>query len=209
MTKEVANALRGYFEELYYLNRNLLTLCGLDIEDNAGQYERIAQELIQEVPRLVPYTYNKKTKGYEIIDGDGLIEFSEQIPFIKQDYNNLLQNHLDYLTKIKIIRNKLEHKMHAVRLIGGGSSGGSVAFDFTYSINDESIDIASYEIIRFIKDLNNIFVKIQDLLKQYATEHGKGYYAYYRRMTRYKFSDFNKIYDSNVLFEVGKALYPF
>lgn len=209
MTVEIANALRGYFEALYYVNRNLLTLCGLDIEDNAGHYERIAQDMIQQIPRLVPYTFNKKTNQYEIIDGDGLIEFSDQIPFIRQDYQTLLQKHLDFLAKIKMIRNKLEHKMHSVRLMGGGSSGGSVAFDFTYSVNDENIDIASYEIISFVKDLNSIFYKIQELLKQYATENGKGYYAYYRRMTRYKFSDFNKIYDSNVLFEIGKALYPF
>ena len=58
MTSEITNALFGYFETLYDLNRNLITLCGVDVIDNSGQYERYIADIIQAIPRLVPYVYD-------------------------------------------------------------------------------------------------------------------------------------------------------
>ncbi len=34
MTVETANALGGYFQALYDLNHDLITLCGMDVIDN-------------------------------------------------------------------------------------------------------------------------------------------------------------------------------
>lgn len=62
ITREIANALFGYFDTLYNLNRNLIMLCGLDIVENSGQYEKIAEYVIINAPRLIPYKYDKKNK---------------------------------------------------------------------------------------------------------------------------------------------------
>ena len=209
MTVEIANALIGYFQTLYDMNRDLITLCGLDVIDNSGQYEKHIKDVIQAVPRLVPYVFNKSEQKYVIDHHDGLLEFSNQIPFLKRDYDEILQLHTNFLSNVKSIRNKFEHKMHGAKLVAGGSSGGSVAFDLTYAIGDQNITLTAGEIIRFTKDMNNLFTKIQELLDQFAVEQGKIDYAYYRRLLRYRFCDFNKIYESEMLHIFGKSLFPF
>lgn len=60
--------------------------CGLDIFDNSGKYEKPLQQIIQDVPRLVMYKYNKKDEQYKIEEKDGLLEFSEELPFLNGCY---------------------------------------------------------------------------------------------------------------------------
>ena len=38
MTVEFVNVLSEYLHTLYDLNRKLKTICGMDVEDNMGQY---------------------------------------------------------------------------------------------------------------------------------------------------------------------------
>lgn len=47
MTIQTVNALSGYFQTLYDLNHDLITLCGMDVIDNSGQYEKYIKKLIQ------------------------------------------------------------------------------------------------------------------------------------------------------------------
>lgn len=86
MTIQIANALYRYFEALYELNQNILVLCGVDVLDNYEQYEKQVESVIQLIPRLVPYAQDKNTRGYKIISRDGLLEFSNEIPFLNMDY---------------------------------------------------------------------------------------------------------------------------
>ena len=209
MTIEIANALSGYFETLYEMNRDLITLCGVNVIDNSGQYEKHIKDVIQAVPRLVPYDYAKKEKTYIINPRDGLLEFSDHLPFLLGDYEKILQCHNDFLSDVKIIRNKFEHKMHGARLVAGISGSSSVAFAFTYEVGDRKITLCASEIIRFVKDINCLFSKIQNQIISFAYENGKSDYPYYRRLIRYDFCDFNKIYESDVLGIVGKVLFPF
>ncbi len=37
----------------------------------------------------------------------------------------------------------------------------------------------------------------------------EAHHPYYRRLLRYTFTDFNKVYESNVLSIIGKAMFPF
>ena len=99
--------------------------------------------------------------------------------------------------------------MHGARLVAGGSIDGSVAFDMTYEVNDQKVELAAGEIIRFTKDINCTFSKIQKLIDTFAYENNKSDHQYYRRLVRYDFCDFNKIYNSDILEIVGKSLFPF
>ena len=62
VNQNLANALLRYFEALYTLNQNTITLCGVDVIDNNGQFEKYVDDVIFTIPRLVPY---KKRKGKE------------------------------------------------------------------------------------------------------------------------------------------------
>ena len=208
MNVVVANALLGYFETLYDLNRNLIMCCGLDVIDNSGQYEKPINEIIQNIPRLIPYTYNKGSQKYEI-QREGLLEFADAIPFLEQDYKELLSNNYAFLSDIKKIRNKLEHNMHGARITGSGSSGGLSLFDVTYKVGEDELTLRGEQFVACIKQLNVLFSKIQQLVLDYAKANGKLDYAYYRRLLRYAFSDFNPIYDSHLLKSFGQALFSF
>ena len=209
MNQVIARALIGYFETLYDFNRNLIMLCGVDIIDNSGQYESKAVEIIQAIPRLVPYGRKKGSKALSIFHKDGLLEFSDDIIFLNNDYELVLKHHYEFLSKVKTIRNKIEHKMHSARLVGGGSISDMVAFDLTYVVDDEEIPLFAREIISFAKEINCLFSKIQTLVEDYAKKQGKENHRYYRRLIRYDFCDFNKVYTSGILHIIGKFLYPF
>ena len=74
---------------------------------------------------------------------------------------------------------------------------------------DQKIELTASEIIRFTKDINCTFSRIQKLIDTFAYENGKSDHPYYRRLIRYDFCDFNKILDSDILPIVGKSLFPF
>lgn len=82
-------------------------------------------------------------------------------------------------------------------------------FDITYEVNGDKITITAGELIDFVKEINILFSKIQNLVNQYAYEHGKCDYLYYKRLVRYSFEDFNKIFESDLLRIFGKSLLPF
>ena len=208
MTITTANALFRYFETLYGLNQNLIVLCGTDVFDHQGEQERRIDELMMAVPRLVPYGFNKKTATYEIEKADGLMKFSDDISFMSEDYENILRKHKDFLEKAKKVRNKLEHEMHGARIVAS-SSGTTSMFSVTYEVTENEIDLRAAEIIAFVKDINLLFSKIQELVHISAREHKYDDHPYYRRLVRYDYADFNKIYESNLLHVFGKALLPF
>lgn len=208
MTREVGNALFRYFETLYGLNQNLIILCGINIFDNKGQLEKYIEKVIMDIPRLVPYVFDRKTSSYRLEQKDGLLEFSDEIPFLQEAYTDILQTHKDFLEKAKKVRNKLEHKMHGADTVATSSSSFSL-FSITYEVAEEEIELEAKEFISFVRDINVMFDKIQILLDQFATEIEMCDHPYYCRMVRYRFLDFNKIYESDLLHIFGKALLPF
>ena len=210
MKISIANALFRYFEELYGLNQNVLALCGtnaFDLLEQQEQAKRIDGVMIT-IPRLIPYGSNKMTKIYEIKSADGLMNFSEDISFLKENYERIFQSHQDFLIKAMKIRNKLEHEIHNANIMGTGSSPSSL-FNVTYRVDKNEIDVDANEIISFVKDLNILFSKIQEEVIKYAYEHQKNEYRYFARITRFDFCDFNKIYESDMLRVIGKTMLPF
>lgn len=208
MNSKIANALFSYFETLYTLNCNIISLCGVSGAENYGQSIKLINDSVYAIPRLVPYKYNKAKKEYLICSNDGLLEYASEMPFLEEDYNFLLEHHIDFLRKVIKIRNKLEHRMHSAELKAVGS-GSAILFEFEYSIDGVECQIYAKEMIGFIKNLNSMFSHIQELLSKYVYREGKEHYLYYTRLLRYDFCNFNKIYDSDILRIVGKTLLPF
>lgn len=208
MTREIANALFGYFDTLYSLNRNLIMLCGLDVVENSGQYEKVAEYVIINAPRLIPYKYDPKKEKNIIEKNDGLLEFKKELPFLYDEYCAILQNNYKFLDDLKKIRNKLEHKMHGARHTGGCSGTNSLVY-LTFRLKDDEIKLYAGDFIKFTKEINSLFSKLQELVREYAITEDKEFHAYYQRLTRYDFCKFNKIYDSDLLQDFGQALFPF
>ena len=208
VTVEIANALFGYLETLYNLNQKLVKLCGIDVIDDFESGEKEILDIIQDVPRIIPYSFNKKTQTLILKDRDGLLEYKDNISYLKEDYEKILSDNYEFLDKIRKIRNKYEHKMHGVKHKSSGSGSFSL-FDYTFMVGDESIEITAGSFIKLIKSVNNLFSKIVLDISKYAYENKKEDYLYYRRITRFDFKDFNKIYDNDILRIVGKIMKKF
>ncbi len=208
MTVETAGALGRYFETLYTLNQNLIVLCGADIFDHVIEFERRVDEVVTSIPRLVPYSYNHKAAGYEIIPSDGLMKFSQDLPFLGGEYEKILQKHVDFLEKVKKVRNKLEHEIHGAQIVGS-SSGNTSLFSVTYRIGETDVCIRASEIMDFVKDMNILFSKLQGLVKQFAYDNQYSGHPYFRRLVRCDFADFNRILESDLLYYFGKTLQVF
>ena len=208
MTVEIANALFGYLETLYNLNQKLVKLCGIDVIDDFESGEKEILDIIQDVPRIIPYSFNKKTQTLILKDRDGLLEYKDNISYLKEDYEKILSDNYEFLDKIRKIRNKYEHKMHGVKHKSSGSGSFSL-FDYTFMVGDESMKITAGSFIKLVKSLNNLFSKIVLDISKYAYENKKEDYLYYRRITRFDFKDFNKIYDNDILRIVGKIMKKF
>ena len=213
----VINALYGYFETLYNLNRKMLQICGVDIlnERHNILLENKILEIIQDIPRLIPY--GKKKGNLFIENNDGLIEFSDKLIYIQVEYEEILKRNYNTLLQIKDIRNQYEHKIHGAKITGTGS-GTTELFDLTFHLKvrnngvEEEVDYILYssDIIKLIKDLNNLFAKIQSEVLEFIdfNKDFKEYY-YYKRLSRFSFLDFNNVYDNTILRTIGKILLDF
>ena len=205
MIVETAGALGRYFETLYTLNQNIIVLCGADICDSI-EFDRRVDEVVTAIPRLVPYRKDKSV--YIIEKSDGLMKFSQDLPFLGGEYEKILQEHVDFLEKVKKVRNKLEHEMHGAE-IQGSMSGTDCFFEVIYRIGEEQISLSAWEIIDFVKDMNILFSQLQGLAKQFAFDNKYGDHPYFRRLVRCDFADFNRILESDLLYYFGKTLQAF
>lgn len=217
MNIEIINSLYAYFETLYNLNRKLIEICGIDIMNSKHSIilENKIFEIIQDIPRLIPYI--KKKRKLLIKNEDGLIEFSNAISYIEKAYNDILQNNYGVLFQIKDIRNNFEHKMHGVKIVGETSYDKSVVeLIFNLKIRNKGIEeVVDYgvdliDIINVVKDINILFAQLQKETIEFIEKDVelKKYYNY-KRIKRFTFFDFNKIYDNELLNTIGRILLDF
>ena len=80
-------------------------------------------DIIQNIPRIVPYSYESENLCFK--DRDGLLEYKNEIDYLEKDYKEILEDNNDFLEKIRKIRNKYTHKMHGVR-----HSSSGMLYDF-------------------------------------------------------------------------------
>ncbi|MDO4282834.1 MAG: hypothetical protein Q4D02_04280 [Clostridia bacterium] len=208
MNVEIANAMYGYLETLYVMNKKLLKLCGTDAIDDLENNLKIVLDIIQDIPRLVPYSYNNKRKVLEYDDRNGLLEFKDDMKYLSDEYDKILKENYEFLDKVRKIRNKYEHKMHGVKHKSSGSGSLSL-FDFSFEVCGQNIEVTAGEFIKLIKSLNILFSKIVQDISSYAYENKKTDYPYYRKITRFNFADFNDLYDSDLIRKIGKAMNAF
>lgn len=213
MNIEIANALSIYFETLYEMNRRIIAVCGKCEVDNGFNSYKLILDVIEDIPKIIPYSFNKKEQKLCLNHHDGLLEFKKDIDFLECDYGGILYKHNEFLDKIRRIRNKIEHKMHAVenRMYLFDSSA-FFHYDFSVENNEGKIvtlGIDAKEFINLLRELNFLFSKLQNLVKTFAEKENKTEYPYYKKLCRFDFIDFNEIYKSNLLGLVGEIFVDF
>ena len=206
MNLEIANAMSGYIETLYETNQKLISICGIDVcYHNIGDYEKMVLDIIQNIPRLVPYSFSVKKDLLFFKETDGLLEYSDEIVYLRENYDKILANHTETLKKVKEIRNKYKHKMHGIKYQSSGSGTNSL-FDIEFKLDDKKVKIYAGELIKLLKDINILFARIVQDISIYAYQNNKTDYLYYQRITRFDFTDFNEIYESSLLRKIGKIM---
>lgn len=208
MNLEIVNAMSGYIETLYYTNIKLVRLCGLNYYNKIESECRLMLEVMQDIPRIIPYSYSKSQKKDVLKDKDGLLEFKHKILYLQPEFETILKNNLLLLEKIRKIRNKYEHKMHDINYLSSSGDNDRMS-DYVFEIDNNSLRINILEVVSFMKQVNSLFSKIVDDIKLCAEENNKENHPYYSRLTRFDFKDFNAIYESNVLTQIGRILYDF
>ena len=210
MNINIASNLFGYLESLYELNKNIIKLCGN--VNHLETSEKNILDVIQNIPRLIPYKINKKTNILELDIKSGLLEHKNNIPYLENEYEQILNNNYDTLDKVRKIRNKFEHKMHGIRILSSGYGSVSmfnIEFEITKNNQDENIKMNVNELIKIAKDLNILFSKLIDDISKLVYGKNLGTHPYFIRIRRFDFKDFNKIYESDLLKEIGKIMHPF
>lgn len=208
MNVEIANAMSGYLETLYSMNQKLIKLCGMDALSEFDNDSKLVLDIMQDIPRMVPYSYCNQERKLKYEDRNGLLEFKDEVVYLMDSYNDILRDNYDFLDKVRKIRNKYEHKMHGVRHKASGS-GTTTLFDFSFEVCGEVIDIDAIEFIELIKMLNVLFSKIVNEIKIFAEANNKTEYLYYKRLTRFDYTDFNCLYESDLIGKIGRAFYDY
>ena len=204
MNPEIINAVYKYIEVLYENNQRLIKIFGIDAIDHTNDGTKDILDLIQNIPRLIPYSYDIEKEKLYLFKRDGLLEYKNDIQYIKPEYKKILANHEECLIKVKQIRDKYEHILHNVRTCSC-YTGNDDWFMYGFEVSKKDYKIESKELIALFKDLNIFYdMLISDMLK-YAYENEIDH-PFYGHLSRIKLLGFNKIYDSKLLYEIGKTI---
>ena len=206
MNKEILNALVIYLETLIELNRQVLSLYGFK------QYElenKTILDIAHNICRLVPFGRVKGKNQLRLRNNDGLMEYKNEISYLNDKYQFLLDTHYTFLDKINTIRNKSEHKMHIANVKGClQDSGNNGEYFFACGENEDDglFSVSATECVNFTKDINLLFAQLQSEAKLYAEKNNLTEYPCFIRYFSLSFADFNIIYDLNLMNLVGKII---
>ena len=82
MNQNIAISLIGYFETLHIMNQKLIILCG-DVFHHNFESRKILLDIIQDIPRVLPYSYDKKRNVLHYKNQDGLLEFKDELVYLE------------------------------------------------------------------------------------------------------------------------------
>lgn len=103
MNLEIINSIYKYIEVLYENNQRLIKIFGIDAIDAIKDGSKDILNLIQDIPRLIPYSYSEKKKKLVLSKNDGLLEYKKDIPDLKDSYQIILDKNGKCLEKTKKI----------------------------------------------------------------------------------------------------------
>lgn len=133
---------------------------------NHDEIEEEAFFLCIEILRMIPF---KEKDGVQLINEDGICLLRNDIHFLNEELNKILQKNTEILKKIKKIRNKYEHEPHNVNSVFSTGSGAYAGIGF-YCKKD-LISINTMELTYIIYDLNVLMNNIKKFIYKIQREH--------------------------------------
>lgn len=199
--------IKDYINILIDINEEILILIGKSVITDLSDFKSLYLNLAQQLLRLIPYKIDKPTNKPKLCKTDGILNFKKDLKFIVNDYNKILNNNPEIFINLKIIRNKVEHLPHIVKF-KQGSSGNLDLPEATFMIDEEEYKFYLKEIILSIKELNITFDKIIMELNLFIKNNNIEVFdsPYYKHYSRIKFLNYNKIFESELLFFYSSIL---
>lgn len=161
-----------------------------------SEHDEIEEEafyLCIEILRMVPFDGKEEL---QLIKKDGICLLKNDIDFLIEDLNKILQKNAEIFKKIKKIRNKYEHEPHNVNSAFSTGSGAYAGIGF-YCKKD-LVSINTMELNYIIYDLNKLMNKIQQLVYRIEEEHDEEFDIYIKECIKNiknrKNIEYNKTY---------------
>jgi len=121
--------IRVYLYIVESINKHFNKMKRTSIHD---EIEEETFYLCIELLRIFPFKENKEKNDVELVLKDGICLLKNNIDFLIDDLNTILQKYADTFLKIKIIRNKYEHEPHNVNSAFSTGSGVYSGIGFYY-----------------------------------------------------------------------------
>ncbi len=203
MNVEIINSIYKYIEVLFENNQRLVKLFGINALSSITNGSKDILNLIQDIPRLIPYSYCEKEDKLYLENDDGLLQYKKNIPNLKKNYQKIIDENKECLKKIKKIRNKYEHILHNVRMESCFKSNNNW-FEYGFVIKSKEYHINSKELIKVFHELNILYDNLIKILLEYVYKNDlNNTYGFLKRID---LLGFNRLYDSDLLYEAGKAI---
>lgn len=197
------NGIGVYFFMLDGINIKLKKLIRNKF-DTIEEVELLFFDIAVDLNRLIPMKYKK------ISYDDGILKFSNSLEFIKNDYNVLYKNHRQELIEINDLRNKFEHVPHVIKWTNyvGSNMSKNITFindEYNFDIIEGNIDtikkreknneklkwkISTDGFVEIVIFLNEVFMKIQEKIKNYFNNNDALEHPYIQKLIRIDFNEY-------------------
>ena len=147
------------------------------------EHEKIEEHFFYlsiELLRLIPFTENKKDNTIFLNLKDGVLLLKDNISYLEDSLQKILQDNSKTFIKIKKIRNKYEHEPHNVN--SAFSTGHSSFSAMGFYCRNQLVSLDTMELTYIIYDLNKLFDKIEKMINKIEFEN------------RDDLNQFNKLY---------------
>lgn len=153
------NSVYTYFKILDKINQQFkILLRTTEHEEIEEQFFYLCVDLL----RIIPFKPNEKDNTVSLSQNDGICLLKDDIIFVIEDLNKILQDNANTFIKIKRIRNKYEHEPHNVNSVFSTGHTSFSAMGFYY--RTDLITLNSMELTYIIYDLNKLMNKIEKLI---------------------------------------------
>lgn len=192
-TEEYLSNLFTYMGIMDSINKKLNKLIKNNIKNSPEKNMSLFYDLVSEIMRIMPYSYNEK-KDILYLKDDGILLLKNKLSYIEQDYKTILEKKSLKKSLINIynVRNKFTHEPH--NLSFGFSVGGQTSYSIGINYKDELQELSTIDLQVIVKELNLIYEKIKQeficIVKNYDKEYRK--YPIYKKTLLYKFNNYNK-----------------
>lgn len=194
------NGVYPYFRMQKEINNLLILLkkFNTDMEEREDNFLKLTTELL----RILPFKIDVDKKDNSIITGihllmnDGILLLNNYFPYLKNDYNNIINTYFIDLVQIIKIRNKYIHEPHNIKCTMFLCGGNNAKAGFKYK--EEYYELNTDSLIKIIKEINKVFEKIKEKFRNKVDELSdeEQSHPYIQNVFNYYFENYNKDIDN-------------